>query len=105
MRFEIDKEAAEALYPALRSAYKNPLQAGYDGAGEPEWVGLIDLYHVTADALSLDPAPETEPKPDALRAAIEAKIEQALANEDLSPGYQAGYVSALQWAARQCNTR
>ena len=71
MRFEIDKEAAEALYPALRSAYKNPLQAGYDGAGEPEWVGLIDLYHVTADALSLDPAPETEPKPDALRAAIE----------------------------------
>jgi len=33
MKFEIDREAAEALYPALRTAYKNPLQCGYDGDG------------------------------------------------------------------------
>lgn len=51
MKFEIDREAAEALYPALRTAYKNPLLCGYDGDGEPEWCNLIELYEATRDVL------------------------------------------------------
>ena len=51
MKFEIDREAAEALYPALRTAYKNPLRCGYYGDGEPEWGNLIALYHATLEVL------------------------------------------------------
>lgn len=68
MRFEIDREAAEALFPALRSAYKNPLQAGYDGNGEPEWVGLIELYEATVEVMK---QPKTEPPCDCRRCCCE----------------------------------